>query len=390
MSNLQVKNLDIVGQKRWKKDMIKHIGNYSKPEDANPFYVNEILKHGEFLNALFMIEAMGMGRGELLMTYLIPGATFPGGSESYDLLISGGNTYEIKDYSNVEKPGKGAIDGIRLGTGGKLTRFEFWKNLENSIKVAKNISKELSDNDLKQLLDPYLYTLWKYFISDDNYNKNPKAISSAVAAGEVSDVRLNLIKLWFYLVHELVNRDLGNENGDKYTIAVLKGSNVQPKTVSISPIGDDNLKSGSILKVEADKNIQRAIDELSTLKYVKNPDQFQIDIDDVANEYFHHNEDIDYFLVFRPTKINIVGENGFVFAKITQAAVKIIEKEYLKSNDTAKKAYDKWKSAMDAAKKSASKEEKKSYDNVKKELSYKDFYNTEFLEESYYPRLFGI
>ena len=388
IANLQVKSLDKISQDRWKKHMIEHLGNYSKPEDVNPFYIDQILKHGEFLNALFMIEATGMGRGELLMTYLIPGATFPGGGESYDLLIAGGNTYELKDYSNVEKAGKGAYDSIRLGTGGKLTRFEFWKNLENSISIAKSITDDLTDKELENLLDPYLLILWKYFISDENYNKHPKAIASAVAAGEVSDERLKLIKLWFYLVHELVNRDISEEGEDIYNIAILKGPKTKPKTISIAPIKGDALKGGGSLKIETDKNIQRSLDELATLKYVKNPDLFQEDMDDVAKEYFFHNRDIDYFLVFRPNKINIVGEDGFVFAKITQAAVKIIEKEYLKSDDIAKKAFSNWKAAIDKVGKNASSEEKKSYANIKNKLSYKDFFETAFLGENFYPRLF--
>jgi len=387
--NLQVTSIDKAAQDRWKLDMIEYVGHYDDPGTVNDIYIKKILKHGEFLNALFMLEDQGVGRGELLMTYLISGSTFPGGGESYDLLITEGNTYELKDYSNIEKSGKGAIDSIRLGTGGKLTRFEFWKNLEKSIQVAKGISSELDEKDMAKLLDPYLLTLWKYFVSDDNYVKNTKAISSAVSAGEVSDERLRLIKLWFYLVHELVQRGTKVGGKDQYTLAVLKGPNAIPKTVSISPVNSDDLKSGKELTIETEKNVQRALDQLATLKYVKNPDQFQIDMDDVANEYFKHNTDIDYFLVFRPDKINIIGENGFAFAKITQAAVKIIEKEYIRADDTAKKAFDNWKNAIDKAGKLASTEEKKSYDDIKKSLSYKDFFQTEYLGEGFYPKLFN-
>jgi len=386
--NLQVTSLDKAAQDRWKLDMIEYVGHYSDPGEANDIYVKKILKHGEFLNALFMLEDQGVGRGELLMTYLIAGSTFPGGGESYDLLITKGNTYELKDYSNVEKGGKGAIDSIRLGTGGKLTRFEFWKNLEKSIQVAKSISNELDDKDMAKLLDPYLLILWKYFVSDDNYVKNTKAIASAVSAGEVSDERLKLIKLWFYLVHELVQRGATGGGEDQFTLAVLKGPRATPKTVSIAPVDAKDLKSGKSLTIETEKNVQRSMDQLSTLKYVKNPDQFQVDMDDVANEYFKHNTDIDFFLVFRPDKINIVGEDGFAFAKITQAAVKIIEKEYVKGDDTAKKAFDNWKAAIDKAGKSATPAEKKSYDDIKKSLSYKDFFQTEYLGETFYPQLF--
>lgn len=388
IKNLKVKTLSKNEQNIWKKDMIEHIASISIPDEINPVYEDKVLKPGEFLNALFMLDAQGVGRGELLMTYLIPGARFPGGGESYDLLITNNTTYEIKDYSNVEKEGKGALDSIRLGTGGKLTRFEFWKNLEKSISVAKNISNNTDEKVLKEILDPYLYTLWQHFISDENYTKNSKAISSAVSAGEVSDERLKLIKIWFYLVHELVERDIEDEQSDDYTMAILRGPNTKPKTVSISPIKDEQIKGGASISIESGKEGQRILDELSTLKYVKNPEQFQEDMNDVAKEYFNHNEDIDYFLVFRPEKINIIGEDGFAFAKITQASVKIIEKEYIKDNDKAKKAYNKWKDAINNASKKASKDEKESYKEIKRNISYKDFFQTEYLKESFYPRLF--
>lgn len=400
IKELSVKELDVSLQKNWKKHMIQHIGSYSSPEDLNAVYKEQILKHGEFLNALFMIDAQGVGRGELLMTYCIPGSRFPGGGESYDLLVSEkdkdlleirGVTYEIKDYSNVEKQGKGSIDSIRLGTGGKLTRFKFWKNLEKTIDIAKNIQSELSKEDIDQLLDPYLKKLWNNLISEKSYTeKGSKAISSAVKAGELSDEKILMIKLWYYLVHELVQRGISKEEHEAYTIATLKGKGVAPKSVSISPIKPDDLKGGAKIDIESGKDLQRALQQLSTLEYVKNPDKFQEDMDNVANEYFKHNEDIDYFLVFRPEKINIVGENGFKFAKITQAAVKIIEKEYVKPGDKAKQAYNNWKNAVDDYKSKASKEEKKSYEDIKKEITYKDFYKTELMNESYYPRLFKI
>jgi hypothetical protein len=398
IKGLSIKQLDPSMQQSWLKHMIQHIAAYNAPEDLNKVYISQVLKHGEFLNALFMIDAQGVGRGELLMTYCIPGSKFPGGGESYDLLVSEKNkdlveikgvTYEIKDYSNVEKKGKGTLDSIRLGTGGKLTRFKFWKNLEKTIEVAKTINSELSKEDLDQLLDPYFKKIWANLISEKPYTeKGSRAISSAVKAGELSDEKILMIKLWYYLAHELVQRGLSEEKGDVYTIATLKGRGVSPKSVSISPINPEDLKGGIKIDVESGKDLQRAIQQLATLEYVKNPDQFQEDMDNVANEYFNHNEDIDFFLVFRPEKINIVGENGFKFAKITQAAVKIIEKEYVKPGDEAKRAYNKWKDAIDDFKKKAPKEVKNSYNQIEKEISYKDFYKRELLGESYYPRLF--
>jgi hypothetical protein len=371
--------------------MIENIACVGKPDEANEFYKDKILKHGEFLNALFMIDAQGVGRGELLMTYLIPSATFPGGGESYDLLVSGdgkieagGVTYEIKDYSNIEKAGD-AADSIRLGTGGKLTRFSFWKNLEKSVDVAKAITADMSPEDLKNLLDPYLLKIWNNFIGD---GKGKRDIAAGVKSGEMSDVKIQLIKLWFYLVHELVIRGVGKSEEGEYTMAILKGPDTKAKTISITPTNDEALQKGGTIEIQSGKDVQRALQQLSTLDYVKDPNKFSEDMEGAADEYFNHNTDINYFLVFRPEKINTVGPGGFGFAKITQAAVKIIEKEYQKIDKKSKTAYDKWKASVEIEKKKANPEEKESYDNIIKNISYRDFLQTEIIDESFYPMLY--
>lgn len=390
---LKIKELDAEAQERWKTDMIEHIGNYSTPEELNDVYEDQILTHGEFLNALFMIDTQGVGRGELLMTFCIPDSKFPGGGESYDLKISNrenkdilevnGTTYEIKDYSNVEKSGKGAMDSIRLGTGGKLTRFEFWKNIEKTISTVKKIDNELSDQQKNELFDPYLQRIWNFMVTETG----PDSIPGGVKSGELSNKKIHIINSFYYFMHELIKREMSDEIDDKYSIASLRGRSGEDQSVLISPISAKDIESGKTIEVQQGKEIQKALFELSLLEYVKNPTNFYEDMNKVAEEYFKHNPDIDYFLVFRPDKINIVGASDFAFATITQAAVKIIEKEYAKPDMRAKRAHERWKEAVSMQEKNANPEEKESYENIKKEITYKDFYKEELINESFYPRL---
>ena len=78
---------------------------------------------------LFHLKPDGMGKGEIYLSALVKNTQAQGGGKSFDL-ISGGQQYEVKDYSNPAKKSS----SIRLGTKANVTRFQFWDEITITLR----------------------------------------------------------------------------------------------------------------------------------------------------------------------------------------------------------------------------------------------------------------
>jgi hypothetical protein len=353
----------------WKTDMLEYIGKYTTDtildinEDGT--YLEKIKDSGSFLNMLFIAEPKGVGRGEILMAYVMQGAQFAGGSESFDVTANG-ITYELKDYSD-------AGGSIRLGAHGALTRFDWWKQMEKTVEEARKVLNKLGPEKLKDILgDPASFAIWKFIASTEPY-QGTRNVGSAVEAGEVNATKIATLKVFYCIIHELLSRGSRDEEG-KYTYAILKGNDVSPETISIEPVDKDDVEKVNNLNVKYDEEDLRVFKELSSIKYVKNPLQFQKDLDDIGKEY-SKNANVDYFMVFLPKEISIKSLDNYVFDTISQKGVKIIDEDRRhksKGEQVADKAFKKWKN-----------QDEKSYYEI-----YQDT-RLEKTNESFYPRLFN-
>jgi hypothetical protein len=362
----------------WKKDMLEYIHFLTDVNQLtnSDLYQSKILKDGTFLNALFIIKAAGLGRGEILLLYMTNDSRVSGGSESFDLKI-GDIKYEVKEYvmgsdcSSVERCSKKAEAGvIRLGTGGKVTRFQFWKNIQETIRVAQEIYEKYGDS-LQSITGDYLYETWLNLIDDEL--DHPKAVFGGVAGGEIGKERWNMLKLWYYLANEFTTKGI-SQTEDQFTMATLQGPDVKPDTILIEPVEKGELQVGDMIEVKSDEDITEMITLLKNLPYVKNPNQLDEDIKEMPIDYFER-EGLDKFIVFRRKKIYIADGSQFSFAKISQAGVNIIESDLLKDKaDVGKRGYDDWKNAIqkeiDDAK---TKEEKIAISDIAKKFNLYDF-----------------
>ena len=324
--------LDRSDQDKWKTDAINFLYRFEKIEELNheSFYKDELLKPGTFINTLFYIEEKGVGRGELLICYLYSGAVAQGGSMAYDVVLLNGKKYEVKEYV-------GDRSGIRLGTEGKLLRFNFWKDIEKTISVATQLFEDYKD-ELKKYLPFTFYKMWYYVIDDKKKGDSfSKAVAAGVKAGELGNANMNILKMWYYLAHELVIIN-------KYSKITV------PEEVANS---------------------------LSKLHYVSDPLKLDDDLEDVSNKYFEQNPELDSFIVFRPDKVNIVEKGGFKYYLITQAAVKFLETELsTKTDSKAKIAFRQWKEkASKTIEEFKTSDDKYVLQDAVEKLSYKDFYD---------------
>ena len=359
----------------WKDDMVDFIYEFESPGDLNEIYKEEILKKNTFMNYLFNLEPKGVGRGEFMLAYTIPYARVSGGSEDYDIVVPDPGVYEVKDYSST-----GSVDSIRLGTHGKLSQFEFFQEIKNSVKVAKKIMENMGPEALRKVVGKYNFQYWKNMTTQENFTKNSKAIPSSVNSGELTPARLKIIIDWHFLNHLLIEE--GIEDRQEYTTAILRGNNMKPQMVKIDPLTDKDLKDGKSVKISGLEDQEKMFNELKSLKYIRDPHQLVEDLENSPKKYFDtiHDKfeaqegDIEfYFLVFRKDEIKILGSEDFNLATITQSAIKISEVGSKKSQLSAiQSAFKDYKNLKD---KDADKED------------FWNFYRKKSTNESYYPRL---
>ncbi len=300
---------------KWKEDMLEYIGKYTTktiPEINDNVYKNEVLNKGTFLSTLFITEPKGVGRGEVLMAYILQNAKFAGGAEAYDVTANG-LTYELKDYSDA------AGSSIRLGTHGKVTRFGWWDSIISTIKLTRKIRNNIGDKKLKVILGNYFFRVWDLVSTRDSYLKRPKSVGSAIEAGELNMSRLETLKLFYMLSHELILKGTWDEEKEEYLYKI---------NVEDDFINKDDLKQ---------------IKEIKEIEYVNDPLKLIKDLNTIGKEYNDEALNVDYFMVFLKHKMVIDKPEKFVFSTISQAAVKIKHVDSKKqTKTTADKAFEKW------------------------------------------------
>jgi hypothetical protein len=96
---------------------------YSETEVSENLLNSFNFKSGIY-GEIFQLHKPGLGKGEILLATIVRDSYIQGGTVSYDLNVNG-KKYEVKDYSNPDKPNA----SIRLGTKGTVTRFRFWNEI---------------------------------------------------------------------------------------------------------------------------------------------------------------------------------------------------------------------------------------------------------------------
>jgi hypothetical protein len=267
-------------------DLFKSLGSLKSPEDLNPsiLYGNK----NSAIGRLFELAERGTGKGELAIAWLIRGAKIQGGVESYDVDING-KKYEIKDWSSQGN------SPILTGVKSKVTNFEFWGEIVDTLRRLDKLTGYSTKTkfDFKQYF-PVKFTDIVYKLLNEQ---------SSILSGEVNIARLDLLKNFYLEASQL------NETTSGYTNVILRGANEKPIELSIIPLRAEDIKGDTITftKSQSDNLLTYIITELKRLKYVRNPNDFEKDLQDAVNQI---TEGIIY-IVFRKNKINIVNPGGF-------------------------------------------------------------------------------
>ena len=252
---------------------------------------------------LFRLEPKGLGKGEIFLAALIQDAQINGGGESFDMTVNG-KPYEIKDYTG----GKGNAKSIRLGTKASVTRFKFWDEIVTTLKRLDQLRGTMENPKFdfhkyfdQPLLDSIVYLdSRRQFIMAGNLNMKDKQYLDQ-----------------FYREANALNSDI---NG--YTNVILRGPNAIPIEMSIEPITKTPDGSIVIKPIEdGSQDITYINSELRRLKYVRDPSQLNVDLQQAVNEIV--GSDLQ-FIVFRKDRIRVT--NDFRYVVIDAGKIRIIEK----------------------------------------------------------------
>lgn len=252
---------------------------------------------------LFKIEPKGLGKGEILLATLINNAQINGGKSSFDMTANG-RPYEIKDYTG----GKGNAKSIRLGTKGSVTRFKFWDEIVTTLKRIDQLrgTIETPKYDFNKYFDQSLLDAIAYlderrsFILAGNLNMKDKGVL-----------------MQFYREANALNSDIQG-----YTNVILRGPNATPVELSIEPL-KKNADGSLVIKPIEDgsQDITYINAELRRLKYVRNPDELDTDLQEAVDSIV--DGDLQ-FIVFRKDRIRVT--NDFRYVVIDAGKIRIIEK----------------------------------------------------------------
>ena len=289
---------------------LNNLSNEQSQQFANLLY-SETEVSEELLNSfnfksgiygeIFRLHNPGLGKGEILLATLVRDSYIQGGTVSYDLNVNG-KKYEVKDYSNPDKPNA----SIRLGTKGTVTRFRYWDEITATFQRLSQLRGiDSSKFDLDKLLPESLLVAIQYLDSRRH----------VILAGNLGMKDKYYLDMFYQEANKLQSEIKG------YTNVILRGPNAIPIEMSIEPINDANGDSFVIRPVRNEsQNLTYVNTELRRLKYVRNPLDLDIDMDSAVQAII---ADVT-FIVFRPTRINVTQDLRYV--STDSGKVRIIEK----------------------------------------------------------------
>ena len=293
---------------------IRYLNNISQ-ESANQFAsllysqqalseesLNKINYNSGVISELFNLDDKGLGKGEILLASLFRGSQIQGGATSYDLVLDG-QQYEIKDYT------KKANASIRLGTKGSVTRFKFWDEITTTLK---RISQLQGIDSPKFNFNEYFST---EFLNTIDYLNGRR---SFIMAGNLNLQDKRYLEQFYFHANKL------NSDIEGYTNVIFRGPNAPPIEMSIEPIQQPGDKIVLTPITDNSQDITYINTELRRLKYVRNPQLLDIDIQTAVDEIV--GTDL-VFIVFRKNRVNVTTDFRYYMTSVGR--VYIVEKSIL-------------------------------------------------------------
>ena len=296
---------------------LNNLSNEQSQQFANLLY-SETEVSEELLNSfnfksgiygeIFQLHKPGLGKGEILLATLVRDSYIQGGTVSYDLNVNG-KKYEVKDYSNPDKPNA----SIRIGTKGTVTRFRFWDEIATTFQRLSQLRGiDTPKFDLDKLLpDPLLNAIY--------YLERRRDV---ILAGNLGMKDKTYLEQFYQEANKMGSEIKG------YTNVILRGPNAIPIEMSIEPISDANGDSFVIRPIrDESQNLTYVNTELRRLKYVRNPLDLNKDMQEAVATIIN---DVT-FIIFRRDRTNVTQDVRY--AATDAGKIRIIEKDITPSTE---------------------------------------------------------
>ena len=274
---------------------------YSETEVSEELLNSFNFKSGIY-GEIFQLHKPGLGKGEILLATLVRDSYIQGGTVSYDLNVNG-KKYEVKDYSNPDKPNA----SIRIGTKGTVTRFRFWDEIATTFQRLSQLRGiDTPKFDLDKLLpEPLLNAIY--------YLERRRDV---ILAGNLGIKDKTYLEQFYQEANKLGSEIKG------YTNVILRGPNAIPIEMSIEPISDANGDSFVIRPIrDTSQNLTYVNTELRRLKYVRNPLDLNKDMQEAVATIIN---DVT-FIIFRRDRTNVTQDVRY--AATDAGKIRIIEKD---------------------------------------------------------------
>ena len=296
---------------------LNNLSNEQSQQFANLLY-SETEVSEELLNSfnfksgiygeIFQLHKPGLGKGEILLATLVRDSYIQGGTVSYDLNVNG-KKYEVKDYSNPDKPNA----SIRIGTKGTVTRFRFWDEIATTFQRLSQLRGiDTPKFDLDKLLpEPLLNAIY--------YLERRRDV---ILAGNLGMKDKKYLEQFYQEANKMGSEIKG------YTNVILRGPNAIPIEMSIEPISDANGDSFVIRPIrDESQNLTYVNTELRRLKYVRNPLDLNKDMQEAVATIIN---DVT-FIIFRRDRTNVTQDVRY--AATDAGKIRIIEKDITPSTE---------------------------------------------------------
>ena len=280
---------------------------YSETEVSEELLNSFNFKSGIY-GEIFQLHKPGLGKGEILLATIVRDSYIQGGTVSYDLNVNG-KKYEVKDYSNPDKPNA----SIRLGTKGTVTRFRFWDEIATTFQRLSQLRGiDTPKFDLDKLLpEPLLNAIY--------YLERRRDV---ILAGNLGIKDKTYLEQFYQEANKMGSEIKG------YTNVILRGPNAIPIEMSIEPISDANGDSFVIRPIrDESQNLTYVNTELRRLKYVRNPLDLNKDMQEAVATIIN---DVT-FIIFRRDRTNVTQDVRY--AATDAGKIRIIEKDITPSTE---------------------------------------------------------
>lgn len=274
------------------------VSGLSSLNSPNQLTTDLYLDTSKVWHKMFHVATRGAGKGEILIIWLIKGATMNGGSDSYDINLGDGK-FEVKDWSLQGNT------AILAGVKSKVTNFEFWNEIVDTIRRIEKL-KGIDNQpkfDWSQFPSEVLETMQK--ILDRR---------RFILSGECNQDDLKNFKQFYQLLNDIKHPSTG------YTNLILRGPNCKPIELSIGELPAE-LQQKFQINIQETDDFTYILTELRRLKYVRNPIDMDTDMQRAVNKIV---DGITY-IIFRKNHIKIT--NHFKPVCITMSSLKFIEKD---------------------------------------------------------------